>query len=54
MSASADMASGGAHGQRKLKGLNNRCPTERIEPKAQEIEVDGHLSWLASNDSDHP
>lgn len=54
MSASAGKASCGDHGQHSLKGLKNRCPTRRIEPKTQKIEVDGFLPWLASNYSDHP
>lgn len=43
MSASAGKASGGAHGQRRIRGLKNRCPTGRIEPKRQNIEVDDYL-----------
>jgi hypothetical protein len=54
MSASAGKANGTAHRQRSLKGLKNRCPTARIEQKTQEIEIDGHLPWLASNYSELP
>ena len=43
MSASEGKASGGAHGQRRIRGLKNRCPTGRNEPKRQDIEVDNYL-----------
>jgi hypothetical protein len=54
MSAFEVKASGAAHGQRSLKGVKNPFPTRRVEPKTQEIEVDGHLPWPTANYSDHP